>query len=86
MVLWNNCVKLVRIALDSKQVGRLAHEQEPREGLARTPEGDRVGITSFTDRDGVLIGRAKTLIHHQEGSPLCTYLLGPGPQPLLVSG
>ena len=33
------------------KAGRLAHEQEPREGLARTPEGDRVGITSSTDTE-----------------------------------
>ena len=29
----------------------MAHEQEPREGLARTPKGDRVGITSPTDTE-----------------------------------
>ena len=33
------------------EYGRLAHEQEPREGLARTPKGDRVGITSPTDTE-----------------------------------
>ena len=27
------------------------HEQEPREGLARTPEGDRAGVTSPTDTE-----------------------------------
>ena len=33
----------------SNILGRRAHEQECREALARTPEGDRAGVTSPTD-------------------------------------
>ena len=37
-------------------LGRWAHEHEPREGPARTPEGDRAGVTSPTDAEfGVIV-------------------------------
>ena len=64
-------------------VGR--YEQEPREGLARTPKGDRVGITSPTDTE---FDRKDKDAHPSPRGLAAMYIsVRTGPtRPLLVSG